>query len=68
MGYDESCTPSLKMDKNTSYQSEGKWFDTYKFKMHGEVKILVKSEGKPHHVVRFNARSGRMLKPTECIR
>lgn len=57
------------MQKNTSYQdTKGQWVDTYKFKMNGEVKILVKSEGKTHHVVRFNARTGKNLKPTECIR
>jgi hypothetical protein len=51
--------------KNTSYQSNGKWFDTYKFKKNGEVKILVKSEGKANHVVRFEAITGRILKPSE---
>lgn len=52
------------MTKSTSYFDNGIWHDTYKFRRDNEIKILVKSNGKPCKVIRFDKKSGVIKKPT----
>lgn len=53
------------MIKNTTYFDNGSRFDTYKFKKGGMVKVLVKKDGKPHQVIRFDKITGRNFSPKE---
>ena len=52
------------MVKSTSYNKDGHYFETYKFKKRGDVYILVKRDGKPFQTIRLGELA-RFKKPSE---
>lgn len=53
------------MIKSTTWYEGDSKFETYKIQMRGEVKILVKKNGKAHQVIRFAKVSGVIKQPTD---